>query len=77
MNLLRSEEHAKNWSGSRPEVAGGLLPLNDILTIFNAPYFQERLNARYISALLESRKTQRGAIERVTGGHPFWSVPPP
>ena len=77
MNLFRSEEHAKNWSGWRPEAAGGLLPLNDILAIFSAPYFEQRLNGRYISAFPELRKTLLETIERVTDGHPFWSVSPP
>ncbi len=77
MNLFRSEEHAKNWSGWRPEAAGRLLPLNDILAIFSAPYHQQRLNGRYISAFPELRKTLVETIERVSGGHPFWSVSPP
>ncbi len=77
MNLFRAEEHAKNWSGGRRVAAGGLLPLNDILTIFSAPNYRQRLNGRYISALPELRKTQLETIERVTGGHPFWSVSPP
>ena len=73
MNLFRSEEHAKNWSGFREEAAGGLLSLADVLTIFSSSNFRERNSGRYISGLADLRAEQIETIRRVTDGHPFWA----
>ncbi len=75
MNLFRSEEHARNWSGFRDEAAGGLLPLADIMTIFSGAMFRERLDPRFLSNLPGLRAEFLGRLKNVTGGDPFWSVP--
>jgi len=75
MNLFRSEEHARNWSGFKQTAAGGLLTLGQIAEIFSAPLFQERPNGHYISNMAELRGTLLAAIKTVTNDHPFWRVP--
>ena len=76
MNLFRSEEHARNWSGFREDAAGGLLPLNTILAIFSTPFFQERLNGRYISTMADLRVEHVKTLAKLTGGDPFWDPTP-
>lgn len=75
MNLFRSEEHARAWSGFTAEAEGGLLPLQGIWEIFSAPFFRERGNGRYISSMPELRGEFMATLARVSGGHPFWGIP--
>lgn len=75
MNLFRSEEHARNWSGYKPEAEGGLLSLAQILEVFSAPHFRERGNGRYISTMGELRSTFMDKIKEVTNDDPFWRLP--
>ena len=75
MNLFRSEEHARSWSGFKPEAEGGLLDLAQIMEVFSAPNFRERLNGRYISTMPELRKVMLETLKQVTDDHPFWRVP--
>jgi hypothetical protein len=75
MNLFRSEEHTRNWSGFKQEAEGGLLTLGQLTEIFSAPLFRERPNGRYITSMPELRATLLTAIKTVTNDHPFWRVP--
>jgi hypothetical protein len=72
MNLFRSEEHARRWSGFRAESAAGLLPLSDILAIFSGRLFRERLSGRYLSDLKDLALAQGELVKQVTGDNPFW-----
>jgi len=75
MNLFRSGEHARNWSGFDPAQEGGLLTLAQILEIFGAQMFRARGAQDYLSQLPELRKGFMKTIAEVTGGHPFWGIP--
>jgi hypothetical protein len=75
MNLFRSEEHARNWSGFKQEAEGGLLTLDQITEIFSTPVFRERPNGHYITSMPELRGTLLAAIKTITNDHPFWRVP--
>lgn len=75
MNLFRSEEHARAWSGYASEAEGGLLPLESMRTIFSTPYFRERGSGHYISQMPDLRGEFMDTLARVTGNHPFWGVP--
>ncbi len=74
MNLFRSEEHARNWSGFANDAEGGLLSLAEVMAIFSAPTFRERLNGRYISARPSLRPGLLEAVAAVTQDHPFWGI---
>ena len=76
MNLFRSEEHTRNWSGFSEEAAGGLLPLSSILAIFSTPFVRERSNGRYISTMPDLRALRQETVAEITGGHPFWDTTP-
>ena len=49
MNLFRSEEHARNWSGFESEMEGFLKPVAAWADIFSNPFFSERGRADYLS----------------------------
>jgi len=72
MNLFRSEEHAKRWSGYKAESAAGLRPLQDMMAIFSGRLFRERLNGHYISSLKELGLAQGELIKQLTNDDPFW-----
>ena len=75
MNLFRSEEHARNWSGFKTGSEGGLLSLGQYMEIFAAPYFQERGSGRYISSVPDLRGSFLAKLKEVTDDHPFWRLP--
>ena len=49
MNLFRSEERARSWSGFVPEKASMLKPMAEWADIFANPFFRERGRSDYIS----------------------------
>lgn len=49
MNLFRSEEHARNWSGFEPKMASMLKPVAEWADIFANPFFRERGRPDYIT----------------------------
>ncbi len=50
MNLFRSEEHARNWSGFDPDMADRMLkPVAAWADIFANPIFRNRRRPDYIS----------------------------
>ena len=71
MNLFRSEEHARNWSGFEPVIAERLLrPVAWWADVFSSPIFRERGRADYISWLGGDggRTAFMGLRERLTTG---------
>ena len=75
MNLFRSEEHARNWSGYTPEAEEGLLSGGQIMEIFSAEQFRARGAPDYISRYPGLRPKFLRTLEQVTGGRPFWQLP--
>ena len=49
MNLFRSEEHARNWSGYDADMDRMLKPVAEWADIFSNPFFRERGRPDYIS----------------------------
>ena len=49
MNLFRSEEHARNYSGFDPAMDRMLKPVADWAEIFSNPFFRHRGRPDYIS----------------------------
>ena len=76
MNLFRSEEHVRNWSGFKADTQEGIITLSDLLRLFSADLFTRRLDPDYIS-----KRRYVGQFLRdlaVFGeSHPFWSPPTP
>ena len=71
MNLFRSEEHARNWSGFEPEIAQRMLrPVTWWADVFSSPVFRERGRPDYVSWLTSDagRAAFGGLRERLTTG---------
>ncbi len=52
MNLFRSEEHARSWSGFNPDYENRMLkPVTAWAEIFGNPIFRQRVRPDYISWL--------------------------
>lgn len=49
MNLFRSEEHAKAWSGFKTDSEGGILKLDVFVELFAGNLFTRRLDRDYVS----------------------------
>jgi len=49
MNLFRSEEHARTWTGFNDEMVSALMPVGEWADIFANPFFRERGRSDYIS----------------------------
>ena len=71
MNLFRSEEHARNWSGFEPDLADRMLkPVTWWADVFSSPVFRERGRDDYISWIRsdEGRTAWGGLRERLATG---------
>jgi len=75
MNLFRSEEHARKWSGYKPNTDAGILSLKDTMALMSAPYFRERLNGRYISSFLTLRRQWVDTMKNILPNDAFWDPP--
>jgi len=76
MNLFRSEEHARRWSGYRAEAAAGPLLLADAMDVMSVPRFRERLSGHYVSSAPASRPAFVERLKAVSRGDPFWDPTP-
>ena len=72
MNLFRSEEHARNWSGFNPQAEAGLMPLEKLMTMFSADFFRWRGRPDYISTFRDAYPQFIATVNEMTGGDPFW-----
>ncbi|MDA3038563.1 MAG: hypothetical protein O3C27_03365 [Actinomycetota bacterium] len=52
MNLFRSEEHARSWTGYDETMASMLKPVAEWARIFSGPIFRNRSRPDYITWLL-------------------------
>jgi hypothetical protein len=76
MNLFRSEDHARRWSGFKPESEGGLVTLRQLASIMGTPRHRDRLNGRYVSSFPTYGPPFFENLKQVTGNHPFWDPTP-
>jgi len=72
MNLFRSEEHARRWSGFKAEKAAGLLSFTDMVAIMGTPRHRERLNGHYVSSVATYAQPFFDRLREVTRNSPFW-----
>jgi len=77
MNLFRSGEHVRNWSGFKSGTEEGILDLSVLAKLFSAENFIRRLDPAYISHLKEYRGKFIAAIKEVGKTSPVWSPPGP
>ena len=72
MNLFRSEEHVRNWSGFKPDTEEGIIPLDDLVTLFSGNYFRSRLDEDWVS---RSREYAIEFVKEFEKMGPFWQLP--
>ncbi len=75
MNLFRSEEHIKNWSGYKEGTDEAILSVDDLMAIFQTPRHRAKLNGHYVSSASEYAALFFEKINKVTGNASFWQPP--
>jgi hypothetical protein len=73
MNLFRSEEHVRNWSGFAPGTEQGILPLQQLVKTFSGNFFSRRRDPDYIS---KSGQYVQELLSALAENGPFWALPP-
>jgi hypothetical protein len=72
MNLFRSEEHVRNWSGFKSDTEEGMIPVLDMAAGFSGNLFTKRLDSDYVSHLEEYMKEAIGGFQALGS---FWEMP--
>jgi hypothetical protein len=72
MNLFRSEEHVRNWSGFKAGTEKGMNKVADIAGLFSGHFFTRRLDPDYVSRMPEYLKELIGVLK---GMGSFWQPP--
>lgn len=75
MNLFRSEEHVRNWSGFKEETDEAILSVADLMAIFQTPRHSAKLSGNYVSCAPEYAALFFEKIKEVTGNASFWNPP--
>ena len=77
MNLFRSEEHVRNWSGFKADTEEGIVQLSDMVSLFSGNLFTKRLDPDYVSHMQEYVGELIAAIAEIGKTRPFWSPEAP
>lgn len=72
MNLFRSEEHVRNWSGFKAGTEEGIVPLSNMVELFSGRLFTRRLDSDYVSNMQQYLKE---LIEALHPAGSFWQIP--
>jgi hypothetical protein len=76
MNLFRSEEHARKWSGFKPDTEEGIITLPELAHLFSGDLFRRRLDPDYVSHYREYIGGFAAAVGELGKIRPFWSPQP-
>ncbi|MBI4766305.1 MAG: hypothetical protein HY787_17175 [Deltaproteobacteria bacterium] len=71
MNLFRSEDHVRNWSGFKANTEGGIVSLLDMAKAFSGNFFKRRLDPDYVSHMQEYMMEMAGSWQAMG---PFWQL---
>ena len=74
MNLFRSEEYVRNWSGFKADTEKGINPLSDVAGLFSGNFFTRRVDADYVSRMQAYLMELIGALKGMSS---FWQPPEP
>ena len=72
MNLFRSEEHIRNWSGFKTGTEEGINKLSDVAGLFSVNFFTKRLDSDYVSRMQDYLTELIGILK---GMGSFWQPP--
>jgi hypothetical protein len=73
MNLFRSEEHVRNWTGYVAGTEQGNVPLQRIVNLFSGNFFRKRREPDYVS---KSGAYVHDFLSALAEMGPFWSPAP-
>ncbi len=76
MNLFRSEEHIRNWSGFDAATAEGILPVPDLAKLFSGNFFTRRLDPDYVTRNQEYLGEFLADVAELAKTRPFWKFGP-
>ncbi len=74
MNLFRSEEHVRNWSGFVAGTEEGMIPLNDLVKLFSGNYFRRRLDGDWVSNSPQYAMEMVASFKDIGKTGPFWQL---
>ena len=74
MHLFRSEEHLRNWAGFDAAKEGGIVPLQDLMTVFSANMFRTRMDPAFVTKS-EGDHSMITALAEVGLINPYWIAP--
>ena len=77
MNLFRSEEHVRNWSGFKSGTEEGVLEKPALHKLISGNLFDRRLDPDYVSHVKEYRAGFVTALKEIGKTGPFWSLKAP
>ena len=72
MNLFRSEEHVKNWSGFKVGTEEGMNKVSDVAALFSGNFFTKRLDPDYASNMQNYLMELIGIMKNMGS---FWQMP--
>ena len=72
MNLFRSEEHVRNWSGFKAGTEEGMNKVSDIAGLFSGNFFTRRLDSDYVSHMQDYLMELIGGMKDMGS---FWQMP--
>jgi hypothetical protein len=75
MNLFRSEEHIRNWAGFEAGTEEGIIPLDDLVTLFSGNYFRRRTDPDWVSRSREYAGEMVMTFKEIGKTGPFWQLP--
>jgi hypothetical protein len=73
MNLFRSGEHVRNWSGFKEGTEEGIVELSALVKIFSGTLFTRRLDPDYVSHLQEYLGSAVAAVAEIGKTLKFWA----
>jgi hypothetical protein len=77
MNLFRSGEHVRNWSGFKSATEEGIVEMSALVSVFSGNLFTRRLDADYVSNCQKYLGEFIAAVGEIGKMRPFWSPQAP
>ena len=72
MNLFRSEEHIRNWTGFVSGTDEGIIALPDLVKLFSGNYFRRRLDPDWVSRSRQYGAEMVATMSEIGKTGPFW-----
>ena len=74
MNLFRSEEHIRRWSGFKNGTDEGILSLDSILEMFSTDFHVKKMSRNYVSCIKEYNLSFFEKVSEIKEKSFHWSI---